>query len=189
MKNNLTIAIRLTVLCIVCFCFLFPLLIWGIAQFSPGNGTGETRLVNGQKQYTNVGQQFVSDRYFWSRPSAVNYNAAGSAGSNKGPSNPEYLQTVQSRIDTFLVHNPEIQKKEIPVDLITASGSGLDPHISLQGALVQVKRISKLRNIAESKLRRLVLQHREEPFLGLFGTEKVAVLELNIALDQLKETK
>ncbi|MDR0801387.1 K(+)-transporting ATPase subunit C [Fluviicola sp.] len=186
MKKNLTTAIRLTLVCIVCFCFLFPLLIWGIAQVSPGNGKGETIVVNGQKHYANIGQQFVSDRYFWSRPSAVNYNAAGSAGSNKGPSNPEYLKTVQNRIDTFLKHNPGISKEAIPVDLVTASGSGLDPHISVQGALVQIERIEKIRGIDKTELRKLIEKHTESP---LFGPEKINVLKLNIALDQINETK
>ncbi|WP_343605722.1 K(+)-transporting ATPase subunit C [Fluviicola sp.] len=189
MKNTLTTAIRLTLVCIGCFCFLFPLLIWGIAQLSPGNGKGETQLVNGHTYYVNVGQQFTSDRYFWSRPSAVNYNAAGSAGSNKGPSNPEYLETVQQRIDTFLVHNPGIGREAIPVDLITASGSGLDPHLSVQGALVQVKRIGKVRGLSESELRKLVEKHTEKPLLGLFGPERINVLQLNLELDQAIKNK
>lgn len=185
MKNNLTTAIRLTAVCIICFCFLFPLLIRGIAQVSPGNGKGKTILADGKKYYTNIGQEFTSDRYFWSRPSAVNYNAAGSAGSNKGPSNPEYLESIENRIDTFLAHNPGVNKKDIPVDLITASGSGLDPHISVQAALVQVKRIARIRGIREENLRKLVEKHTEQPLFGLFGPKKIQVLKLNIALNRL----
>src|SRR5437879_2650697 len=87
--------------------------------------------------YENVGQKFTKDKYFWVRPSAVDYNAAGSGGSNKGPSNPDYLKQVQDRIDTFMVHNPTVKKSEVPAEMVTASGSGLDPDISPAGAAVQ----------------------------------------------------
>jgi K+-transporting ATPase ATPase C chain len=166
---------------------LYPLVIWGFAQLAPGSGKGENIVYHGKTQYVNIGQQFVSDRYFWSRPSAVEYNAAGSAGSNKGPSNPEYLQAVSDRIDTFLLHNPAISKKEIPVDLVTASGSGLDPHISVQAARVQVKRIARLRNLPEQELNRLIKRYTEKPLFGLFGPERVHVLQLNIGLDKLNK--
>ena len=107
------------------------MLIAGIGQAAPGGGKGETVSVNGKVVgYKLIGQKFTDDKYFWGRPSAVDYNAAGSAGSNKGPTNPDYLKTVQDRIDTFLVHNPGIKKEEIPSELVTASGSGLDPDIS-----------------------------------------------------------
>jgi K+-transporting ATPase ATPase C chain len=133
----------------------------------------------------NVGQAFTTDKYFWSRPSAVDYNAAGSGGSNKGPSNPDHLAEVQSRIDTFLVHDPGINKSEIPSDLVTASGSGLDPHISVAAAKVQVKRIATVRNVSESDLQHLIERNTEKPLLGLFGTERINVLKLNISLDDL----
>ncbi|MFI5156025.1 MAG: potassium-transporting ATPase subunit C, partial [Chitinophagales bacterium] len=128
---------------------------------------------------------FTQDKYFWSRPSAVAYNAAGSGGSNKGPTNPDYLKDVQSRIDSFLVHNPGIKKEEIPAELVTASGSGEDPNLSVMGALVQVSRIAKIRNLNEDNLKKLVASQTERPVLGLFGPEKVNVLKLNIALDAL----
>ena len=89
---------------------------------------------------------------------------------------------MQNRIDSFLVHNPGIKKEEIPADLITASGSGLDPDISVQAAYVQVKRISKIRNISEEKLRALIDKHIEKPLAGFLGPEKINVLKLNIAL-------
>ncbi len=136
--------------------------------------------------YANVGQKFTDDKYFWSRPSAIDYNAAGSAGSNKGPSNPDYLKQVQGRIDTFLVHNPGIKKEEIPSELVTASGSGLDPDLSPKGAYVQVPRIAKRRNISEEKIKALVAQQIEKPLLGLLGPQKINVLKLNIELDKLK---
>jgi K+-transporting ATPase ATPase C chain len=116
----------------------------------------------------------------------VDYNAAGSGGSNKGPSNPAYLAEVQSRIDTFLVHHPGIDKSEIPSDLITASGSGIDPHISIEAAKVQVKRIAQVRNLSENELVQLIKKHTEKPLLGWFGTERINVLKLNLELDNLK---
>jgi K+-transporting ATPase ATPase C chain len=170
----------------VIFVGLYTLIILGIAQVAPNQGKGITISHDEKIFHELVSQSFTDDSWFWSRPSAVNYNAAGSGGSNKGPTNPDYLATVQARIDTFLVHNPGVEKSEIPADLVTASGSGLDPHISVQAAKVQVKRVAKVRNIDEETLNQLIAQHTEKPLLGLFGTETVNVLKLNISLDQLK---
>lgn len=186
MKQNILPAIRLTLLCAVFFSGIYTLFIFGIAQAAPNNGKGEIIEYNGKKYYANIGQKFDKDEYFWSRPSAVDYNAAGAGASNKGPSNPEYLKTVQERIDHFMKHNPEVQKSEIPSDMVTASGGGLDPNISVQAAKIQLKRISKIRNIDKNKIQELIVSHTEKPLLGLFGTEKINVLRLNIALDGLK---
>jgi potassium-transporting ATPase KdpC subunit len=187
MKQNIVPAIRLTLVCAVFFMGIYTFIVWLPAQLASGTGKGETVSVNNKiVGWKLIGQKFTDDKYFWSRPSAVDYNAAGSGASNKGPSNPEYLKTVQDRIDTFLVHNPGVQKKDIPSDLVTASGAGLDPHISVQGAYVQVKRIAATRNLPEEKINQLVKQHIDKPLMGLFGTERVNVLELNIALDNLK---
>lgn len=187
MKKYFGPAVRLTLLLIVVLAVGYPLLIAGIGKLAPGKGKGETVMLNGKVVgYALVGQKFTEDKFFWGRPSAVDYNAAGSAGSNKGPTNADYLKLVQERIDTFLVHNPGIQKSGIPAELVTASGSGLDPDISAAGALVQVKRIAAIRHMQESELTKLVEQHIEKPFLGLFGPEKVNVLKLNVALEQAK---
>jgi K+-transporting ATPase ATPase C chain len=186
MKKNLLISLKLTLVMLVLCSVLYPLLIAAIGKTTPGNGKGKTLSVNGRVVgYELIGQKFTDDKYFWSRPSAVDYNAAGSAGSNKGPSNPGYLKIVQDRIDTFLVHNPGIKKEEMPADLATASGSGLDPDISPASAYVQVKRIANLRGLPEEKVKALVDQHVDKPFLGM-GPSKVNVLKLNIALDELK---
>jgi len=186
MKTNLFPAIKLTAITLVFFAGVYTIIIWGIAQLAPNHGNGEVVTQNGKKYYTNVGQAFTADKYFNSRPSAVDYNAAGSGGSNKAPSNPEYLQTVQARIDTFLVHNPEVKKQDIPVELVTASGSGLDPNISPKAALIQLKRVAKIRNLSYENVGKLIEENTEAPLLGLLGPAKVNVLKLNIALDQVK---
>ena len=187
MKQHILPALKLTLLSIVVFVGLYTLLIWGIAQAAPNGGKGETVTVNNKVVgYKLEGQNFTDDKYFNSRPSACGYNAAGSGASNKGPSNPDYLKDVQSKIDTFLVHNPSVKKEEIPSELVTASGSGLDPDLSPQGAYVQAARIAKARSIAEEKIKNLVAQQIQKPLLGMLGTEKINVLQLNIELDKLK---
>ncbi len=184
MKKILSI-VTFTILTVILFGAIYPIAIWGIAQFAPNNGKGETILVNGKVVgYQKIGQKFDKSTYFWSRPSAVNYNAAGSGGSNKGPSNAEYLTLVQKRIDTFLIVHPYLKKSDIPSDMVTASGSGLDPNISSQGALIQVKRVAAARKLSEEKVRALVASKINTP--SVMGTETVNVLELNVALDELK---
>jgi K+-transporting ATPase ATPase C chain len=187
MKKYILPSLKLTLVMIILLALVYPILIAAAGKMTPGEGKGQTLSVNGKVVgYANVGQKFTDDKYFWSRPSAVDYNAAGSAGSNKGPSNGDYLKTVQERIDSFLVHNPGIKKEEIPAELVTASGSGLDPDLSPIAAKVQVKRVAAIRGITEDKLIALVDQQTEGPLLGMFGPAKVNVLKLNIALDKLR---
>lgn len=184
MKKSLLISLKLTLLMIILCAVIYPLLIAGIGKATPGGGKGRTVSVNGKVVgYENIGQKFTEDKYFWGRPSAVEYNAAGSGGTNKSPSNPDYLQIVQDRIDSFLVHNPGVRKEEIPADLVTASGSGLDPDITPASAYVQVKRVAAIRKLAEDKVRTLVDQQISKTILG---PSVVNVLKLNIALDNLK---
>lgn len=185
MKNSFIQAIKMTAACLVLFSGVCTLLIFGVAQAAPNQGKGEKVTANGKTYYSNIGQSFTANKYFNSRPSAVAYNAAGSGGSNKGPSNPEYLAEVQKRIDTLLIVNPDMKRSDVPADLVTASGSGLDPHISVLSAKFQMKRIAKERNLKISQLETLIENHTDKPLLGLFGPEKINVLELNIALDKL----
>ena len=187
MKRYILPSLKLTLVLLIICSVLYPLLIAAVGKLTPGGGDGETISVNGKVVgYANIGQKFTDDKYFWSRPSAVDYNAAGSAGSNKGPTNPDYLKTVQDRIDTFLVHNPGINKKDISAELVTASGSGEDPDLSPAAAKIQVKRIAAIRHIDENKLNALVDGHTQGPLLGFLGPSKVNVLKLNVALDELK---
>jgi K+-transporting ATPase ATPase C chain len=187
MKSNIFPALKLTLLCIILFVGVYSGVIWTLAQWiAPNHGKGEVILKGNQIiGFTMIGQSFTKDTYFWSRPSAVKYNAAGSGGSNKGPSNPEYLLTIQARIDTFLIHNPGISRSQVPADMVTASGSGLDPHISLAAALVQAPRIARRRGITVKIVKELIQQHAEEPWLGLFGPSRINVLKLNLALDAI----
>jgi len=187
MKKTFLQTFILTLICIVSLAGIYALLVFGVAQVIPNRGKGKVVSHNGKTYYENIGQSFTSDKYFNSRPSAVGYNAAGSGGSNKGPSNPEYLAEVQKRIDTILMKNPEISKKDIPVEMVTASASGLDPDISVLSAKMQIKRIAKERNIKASELETLIENHTDRPLLGLFGPEKINILKLNLALDNLKQ--
>lgn len=186
MKNYWITALKISFITLVIFGVGYPLLITGLAKLvAPNGGKGEEIAVNGKVVgFELIGQKFDDDRYFNSRPSAVEYNASSTGGSNKGPSNPDYLTQVQARIDAFLAQNPTATKKEIPVDLVTASGGGLDPHISPAAALIQVDRIAGVRGINREKIINLVNDHIEAPFFGM-GPTRVHVLRLNIALDQL----
>lgn len=185
MKNHIVAAFRLTFV-MLAIVGIYLLIVYAGSKILPTKGNAEIITQNGQKFYANIGQEFKSEKYFQGRPSAVDYNAAGSAGSNKGPSNEEYLQIVQKRIDTLKMIHPGMENTKVPVELVTASGSGLDPDISEEGALYQVKKIAEVRNLSEEKVRDLVKNQTEKPFLGLLGPSKINVLKLNIALDQLK---
>jgi K+-transporting ATPase ATPase C chain len=172
---------------LILFGLLSPLLIWGIGLLFPAQANGLPIYKDGKLVgFENIGQKFYSDKYFWGRPSAVDYNAAATGGSNKGPTNPDYLSEVEKRIQEFLHKNPEVKRNEIPSDIVTASGGGLDPHISPQGAYIQIARVADARSLDRNKLRELVNEHIESPFLGMFGPERVNVLKLNLALDELK---
>ena len=188
MKKYLLPSLKLTLVMIILCSVLYPLLIAAISKAAPGKGDGEKVKLNGRVVgYANIGQKFTEDRYFWGRPSAVDYNAAGSGGSNKGPSNPDYLKIVEQRIDSFLVHNPAVKKNEIPAEMVTASGSGLDPDISPNSARIQIKRIAAVRNISEEKIEELVQVNTEKPLAGILGPKKINVLKLNVALDELNK--
>ncbi len=187
MLKYLKQSIILSFLTILLFGVVYPLFIFAIGKLGPDKSLGSPIYKNEQIiGFQNIGQSFTDDRYFNGRPSAVGYNAAATGGSNKATTNPDYLNYVQARIDTFLVHNPGVDKKDIPSDLVTASGSGIDPDISIQGAYIQIPRISNVRNISESKLKELIDQNTNKKLLGFLGIEKVNVLKLNLALDQIK---
>jgi len=167
----------------------YPLVVTGIAQVVfPGKANGSLIYRDGEAVGSALtGQHFDEPRYFWGRPSAtspVPYNAAASGGSNLGPTNPALVDAVRLRIEALRTADPESQDP-IPVDLVTASGSGLDPDISPAAAEYQVPRVAKARGLAESRVRGLVVQHVEGRSWGLLGEPRVNVLQLNLSLDQL----
>lgn len=183
MRNNFLPALRLSLALLGLCCVVYPALVWAAAQLAPGRGEGvQLRRAGRVVGFANVGQQFTRATYFNTRPSAVGYNAQGSGGSNKGPSNPEYLAQVRARLDTFLLQNPGVTAAQVPAELLTASGSGLDPHLSPQGALVQVARVARARGLAPARLTELVAAHTEG---GVLAPQTVNVLRLNLALDAL----
>ncbi|HEY1061630.1 MAG TPA: K(+)-transporting ATPase subunit C [Daejeonella sp.] len=185
MKKYILQSIRLTLVLMVLLCVIYPLAIVFAGKFSKGNGGGEKITRYGKVVgYALIGQSFTNPEYFWGRPSAVGYNAAGSAGSNKGPSNPDYLKDVENRIDTLLKYHPGLNRADIPADLVTASGSGLDPDISVDAANIQIKRVAAFRKMDEKQLRDLVKQNTQKPLFGLFGPASVNVLRLNLELER-----
>lgn len=190
MKN-----IKSSILITLAFCVFFSVFYifpeWVFAKIAgPGHGNAEVMYLDGDTVgAANVGQAFVSDTFFWSRPSAVDYAANGSGGSNKGATNPEYLAEVESRIENFLAHHPYLTRKDVPAEMVTASGSGLDPHITPYCADIQVKRVAKNRGLSESEVQAIVDEFKEEPLLGLFGTSRVNVLKLNVALQEYVNAK
>lgn len=186
MKKYLIPSIRLSLLLMLLLCVLYPVFISFAGRFSKGQGGGEKMIAQGKTVgYAVLGQHFDKPQYFWGRPSAVDYNAAGSAGSNKGPANTDYLKTVSDRVDTLLKYHPYLKKSDIPADLVTASGSGLDPDISEQAALIQIKRVAIARKITERQVAALLVKHTQKPMLGIFGPSAVNVLKLNMDLDKI----
>ena len=185
MKKYILQSIRLTLVLMVLLCVIYPLVIGFAGKFSKGEGGGEKITREGKVVgYALIGQSFTNPEYFWGRPSAVGYNATGSGGSNKGPSNPDYLKDVASRIDTLLKYHPGLNRSDIPADLVTASGSGLDPNISPEGASIQIKRVASYRKLNEKQVKYLIEQNTQKPLLGLFGPASVNVLKLNLVLDE-----
>ena len=186
MMKNLVKSIRITIAFCLLFAVLYVAVLWIFGRFfGPGHGNAETVTLNGQVVgVANVGQAFTKDVYFWGRPSAVNYSADASGGSNKGATNEEYLAEVEVRIDSFLVKHPYLNRQEVPAEMVTASGSGLDPDITPECAYVQVKRVADARQLDESVVRAIVDDNIKRPFLGILGPKKVNVLKLNVALEE-----
>lgn len=193
MISTLFKSFKLTIAFSLLFSICYIFVLWIFAQVAgPNKGNAEVLELDGKVVgAANVGQNFTEDIYFWGRPSCAGdgYDASSSAGSNKGPSNEEYLSEIKARIDTFLVHHPCLTREEVPAEMVTASASGLDPDISPKAAYAQVQRVAQARGLSPESVMALVNANTEGPLLGLFGPEKVNVLKLNIALEKAEKNK
>ena len=168
----------------------YPLVVTGIGQAAfPDQAAGSLILRDGKPVGSSlIGQNFSDPKYFWGRPSATGpqpYNASNSSGSNQGPLNPALTDAVKGRIEALRAADPG-NPAAVPVDLVTASGSGLDPHISLAGALYQAARVAKVRNLPVSQVQQLVEAHSQGRLFGFLGEPRVNVLQLNLALDAIR---
>jgi K+-transporting ATPase ATPase C chain len=197
MLKELRPALALIVLFTIITGLIYPLVITGIAQvIFPHQANGSLVVQNGNVVGSELmGQAFSSDRYFQGRPSATvapdpndpsktvdaPYNAANTAGSNLGPTSKTLIERLTKDVEERRSQNPNAQ---VPTDLVTASSSGVDPHISPAAALFQVPRVAQARNLPEERLRQLVNEHIEDRVLGIFGDPRVNVLALNMALDR-----
>lgn len=169
---------------------IYPLAVTGVAQvIFPQQANGSLIMKDGKPIGSAlIGQPFDDPKYFWGRLSATSpfpYNAASSSGSNLGPTNPALIDEIKARVDALKAADPQ-NTQPIPVDLVTSSGSGLDPHISVAAALYQTPRVARLRGLSEEQVRALVDRFTEGRLLGLIGEPRVNVLELNLALDVVK---
>jgi potassium-transporting ATPase KdpC subunit len=174
-----------TLVTLVLFGALYPLFVWGVAQIvfpAKAEGSFIRRADGGIQGSELVGQVFTRPEYFHGRPSGVDYNAASTGGTNYGPSNSDHLAAVQERA-AAIVEREGVSLDQIPSDLVTASGGGLDPHISPAAALLQVERVARERGVSADRVRELVEANTDGPTLGFLGKPRVHVLKLNLALD------
>lgn len=185
-------AVLMFVICVIICGVFYPVIITLIAQqFFPWQANGS--LLKREDQYVGsalIGQNFTAAKYFWGRPSATlpfPYNAQASMGSNLAPTNPVLVQKIKERANQIIKMESN-GKVEIPVDMVTSSASGLDPDISVRSAIFQVQRIAKARNVSETQLLDLINANVESKILWVFGAERVNVLRLNLALDDLQNT-
>ena len=187
MRDYLRPALFLLAIFTILTGLLYPLAVTGLAQaLFPRQANGSLIMSGGSAVGSElIGQPFDNPRYFWGRPSltaGIAYNASASGGSNLGPANPALAEVVAARLAALVAADPA-NTQPVPVDLVTASGSGLDPHISLAAALYQAPRVVRARGLDESAVHQLVLAHVEGRQLGLLGEPRVNVLKLNLALD------
>jgi len=190
MNTILRPAITLFVIMTVLIGIVYPFAVTGIAQLLfPDKAAGSLVLAGGQPVGSRViGQSFSDPKYFWSRPSATSpqpYNAIASTGSNQGPLNPLLIDAVKTRIEALKAADPS-NTLPVPVDLVTASASGLDPEISIAAARYQVARVARVRGLPPQKVQALIDSHARGMFLGLVGEPRINVLELNLALNALR---
>lgn len=188
-KNETITALKVFLLFTVLTGIVYPLGITAIAQITiPYQANGSLIKENGKIIGSKlIGQNFDKPEYFHSRPSSVNYDAAGSGASNLGPSSKKLMSQVSDRIKLVRVENNIPANKAVPADMVLTSASGLDPHISVGNAMLQFPRVAKNRNLPEAKLQELVINSTEHDFIGLWGQSGVNVLKLNLELDKISK--
>ncbi|HEY6952160.1 MAG TPA: potassium-transporting ATPase subunit KdpC [Bacteroidota bacterium] len=190
--KQLRIAVTATLIFTAVTGVAYPLFVTGVGQLLfPGKANGSLVTDHGKIVGSElIGQPFSDPKYFWSRLSATSpmaYNASASGGSNLGPLNPDLVKTANERVQALRTADPQ-NHEPIPVDLVTSSGSGLDPHISVAGALFQAERVARSRHLRTDQVRSLVMQHVEGRQFGFLGEPRVNVLALNLALDNFQTT-
>jgi len=193
MKTLIRPALTLFILMTVVTGVLYPLAVTGVAKLAfPDKAAGSLIVRDGKTVGSAlIGQSFTDPGHFWGRPSATGpmpYNAGGSSGSNQGPLNPALVDAVKGRIEALKAADPD-NKLAVPVDLVTASASGLDPHISVAGAQYQAARVARARGVDPATVQSLIARHTEGRMLGVLGEPRINVLALNLALDQAAPTK
>ena len=189
MKTLIRPALTLFILMTVVTGVLYPLAVTGVAKLAfPDKAAGSLIVRDGKTVGSAlIGQSFTDPGHFWGRPSATGpmpYNAGGSSGSNQGPLNPALVDAVKERTEALKAADPD-NTLPVPVDLVTASASGLDPHISVAGAQYQAARVARVRGIEPAAVQALLARHTEGRLMGVFGEPRVHVLALNLALDGL----
>ena len=190
MKRDISTAAILFILLTIVTGVVYPGIVTGVAQLAMRDAANGSLIMRDGKAVgsTLIGQPFSDPKYFWSRPSATGpqpYNGMSSSGSNLGPTNPALVDAVKERIAALKEADPD-NKAPVPQDLVTASASGLDPHISPAAADYQVRRVARVRGLDESKVRALVAAYTEPRQFGVLGEARVNVLQLNVALDATK---
>jgi K+-transporting ATPase ATPase C chain len=186
LKSELTRGALYTVVTMVLFGGLYHAFMWGVGRvLFPAQAEGSLiRHADGSVVGSSlIAQAFTRPEYFQPRPSGVDYNAASTGGTNYGPSNPDHLKLVRDRLDA-IVAREGVAPANVPSEMVTASGAGLDPHVPPNAAEIQVARVARARNVEPDRVRNLVRAHTYGPALGIFGRERINVLELNLALDE-----
>ena len=186
LKTELKRGVLFTVVTMLLLGIGYHLVLWGFGRvFFPSKAEGSLiRRSDGTIVGSRlIAQKFTRDEYFQPRPSAVDYNAASTGGSNYGPSNPDHLKAVKDRLDAETKLDG-VQPSQVPSEMVTTSGGGLDPHIPPQAAEIQAARVARARNVPVERVRELIQAHTEPPTFGFLGRARVNVLELNLALDE-----